>query len=834
MSIARVRLLAGDTELPPILTDSQVFSLVNYRVFPNEDGDMVYDMRRVAADYASLGAQFYATRADGDAGAAAYRQRALDVLSYPHDPAKFVVAADAVDPVDGGGGSGISLADVRRLIVEHAGIDDAHHVQGGGEGGGLSQNQVDDLIDAAGHATEGDLTTHEQSRHNHDQIARADAQEAGTDAEAAQDRADAAYALATTAAADAETAQDDIDEHEANHPTGGGGGGGTPHIEQRVLHQDHPISASSTERKFIMDLTGEGYITEGDNILGVEATGDFANFTHANYIGELQGEPNPNSLSLNEYYFLKVDYKLRRTIADPNNAGLLVFEDANWSDLLGAGARYRGHRASDSSALHHVSNDGDVYYNTNTEYIRVLSNYVAGSDAAPTYTAKRLAKAEDIPVLPPRLFVQRSLLPDPTATGAPPLVELTHDHTEGNRADATIIVGFRNGVAGYSNGELNAAIGSINIDSPLLELFGLGGATDYLIESIYWGNEDDIAEAEYAWINGTRYTLGALTAVPGGTVWLKRINDYPTGLSTANLSFNLQRFDETWLSNDSADALLDAGLYQLTDDGQGNPIYDITPTRTVTHRDSVGPPTVAPKRAGVIDIDDLGRIYASAGQVHRIITPPTGLTIPVHVSFFGTQYVDNVSGFADLADRGGLGAWFAQIDHFNFIQITDLGAPLGIDLVNTFHDIFNWIIDNVNGGDTPANVWFRDNTTMLGLFHSEDAALLELQFVLSGEAFVADEEVHQYYYVDANHTGPGSNIRQIFSFNPGQFLRQDDFHWNAQADKAFVTSVLDAHEARDDAHHTHNPTMTFVTQAAYDLLDAAVQNDTDLIYFIEA
>ena len=402
------------------------------------------------------------------------------------------------------------------------------------------------------------------------------------------------------------------------------------------------------------------------------------------------------------------------------------------------------------------------------------------------------------------LFAKRSSLPDPTAADAPALVQLTHDHSAGNRADATITVGFANGVAGYSSGDLNIMLGSTNTPSPLLELFGIGDANDYLIESVYWGNEDDITEFEYVYLNSVRYTLGAISEVPGGTVWLKRIVGYPTGLALATISINFQRFDGTWYFNDSADELLDAGLYQLTDDGLGNPIYDIIPRRGITHRDSVGPPAVAPTRAGVIDIDDLGRVYAAAGQVHRTITPPTGTTEVVPSSELGTQHVDNVAGFADLADRGGLGAWFAEIGNLNFIQVQALGPPLSIDLVSTFHDVYIWIINNVAGGNTAANRFFRDDTTMLGLFSREQDALQELQFVLSGEAFPA-VTTHQYLYVNANHTGAGSNIRRVTAYNPGQFLRDDDFHWNDQADKTFVATAIAAHAAQSSAHHVKTP-----------------------------
>ena len=96
--------------------------------------------------------------------------------------------------------------------------------------------------------------------------------------------------------------------------------------------------------------------------------------------------------------------------------------------------------------------DGDVYHKDDlpaSGYPTSVSNFVAGSESHTDYGTKRLAFADEIEEVTD-LFVERSNLPDPTAADAPILVRLTHAHREGNRADATITVGFNNGVAGYS------------------------------------------------------------------------------------------------------------------------------------------------------------------------------------------------------------------------------------------------------------------------------------------------------------------------------------------------------------------------------------------------
>ena len=672
-----------------------------------------------------------------------------------------------------------AAAEAQTDIDEH----EANHPTGGGGGtdqtardAALAAQQAADTAQGAADTAQGEIDTHEASTHNTDSVARN---------------------RGATARTEAQDAQTDIDDHIANHP-GNGGGNGTPHTEQRVLQQD-PMGSAATLGKFQIDPTGNAYGTVPDTELGVLATGDFTVFNHADYAGELDFEPNAQSFPLGEHYFLIVDHKLRVTIASTAYPGTNEWADGDWSDLLVAGARYRGVRANDAEALHHVQMTGDVYYHNSDRTIRVVANFVAGSAEHTDYYSRRFAFVDEIPDAAVALFVERATLPDATAPDAPPLVHLTHDHREGNRADATVVVGFRGQVAGYSNGELNAAIGSINVDSPLLELFGLGNANDYFLESVYWGNLADITDFAYVHLNAVRYELGPLSVVPGGTVWLRRILDYPENLAIANLSTNFERPDGSWFFNDSADALLEAGLYQITGDGMGNLVYDIIPPRSVTHRDSVGAPTVQPTRAGTIDIDDLGRQWNAAGTVHRTITPPTGTTEVLPDSELGSQHVDNVSGFADLADRGGLGAWFAQYEPLNMIQVQGLGPPLEIDLVGTFHDVYIWIIDNVPGGDTPANQFFRDNTTILGDFRRERDALLELQFVLSGRAFPAVGD-HQYIYVDSTQTGPGSNFRRVTSYNPGQFLRDDDFHWNPQADQTFVAGATAAHAAQQNAH----------------------------------
>ena len=428
---------------------------------------------------------------------------------------------------------------------------------GGGGGGGVDQTARDDAA-----AAQAEIDAHEAATHNTDPVARN---------------------RATTARNEAATAQTTIDTHEVGHP------------EQRVLNQA-PNADADTLGKFQIDGQGNAYTTEPDTEHGTAQSADFARFTHADYIGELSGEPNPLAQTLGTYYFLIVDHKLQVTA---NNAfGVLRWEDASWSDLLVADAEYRGVRSGDTAALPHIRMDGDVYFDRHSDHIRVASNFVAGVTEHTSYASKRLARIEEVPEIDP-LFVERSTLPVVSDT-SPDLVYLSHGHSVGGRADAVIDVGFSPaGVAGYASGEISGVLGSVNTPSPLAEVFGLGSAGDYLLESVYWLNRADFEEFSAVWLNNIRYVLGDISVVPGGGAFLKRIVDYPTGLSTAQLNINFERADNSFYYNDGATEIVESGLYQKTDNGQGVVIYDRVPTESVRHRDQIGPPLVAPNKGGL-------------------------------------------------------------------------------------------------------------------------------------------------------------------------------------------------------------------------------------------
>ena len=243
-------------------------------------------------------------------------------------------------------------------------------------------------------------------------------------------------------------------------------------------------------------------------------------------------------------------------------------------------------------------------------------------------------------------------------------------------------------------------------------------------------------EFENVWLNNVSYVLGDISVVPGGGAFLVRIADYPTGLATAQVNINFERADGSFYFNDGGTEVVDSGLYQKTDNGQGETIYDRVPTESVRHRDQIGPPLIAPNKAGLLDTDDLGRIWSAAGQVFRVLSPPSGDSEVMSLADLGPQYVPDPAGYADLQDRGGEGAWYIVRFSHNLVQIQ--GPALSdLVLVLTWIDVWTWLIGNVTGYNTATFMFNRDETTFLGSYDSEDDALEELQFVLGGHPFPA-------------------------------------------------------------------------------------------------
>ena len=170
-------------------------------------------------------------------------------------------------------------------------------------------------------------------------------------------------------------------------------------VEQRVLNQDPNASADHPGQVPGRPAGERLHHHTGYRAWHCAGSADFARFTHADYIGELSGEPNPLAQTLGTYYFLIVDHKLQVTAN--NSFGQLRWEDAPWSDLLVVNAGYRGARANDAAALSHIQMNGDVFFDRHSNHIRVASNFVAGVTEHTGYESKRLARIEEVPEFDP-------------------------------------------------------------------------------------------------------------------------------------------------------------------------------------------------------------------------------------------------------------------------------------------------------------------------------------------------------------------------------------------------------------------------------------------------
>ena len=319
---------------------------------------------------------------------------------------------------------------------------------------------------------------------------------------------------------------------------------GSHAASQRVLNQD-PNAGATTLGKLQVDPQGNAYTTEPDTEHGTAQDADFARFTHADYIGELSGEPNPLAQTLGTYYFLVVDHLLQVTAKQRFRAvcdGRTPIGPTCWLPARPIAAH------EPTMPLHfRISSKTAMYSLTG-----IAATFASPPTSLPVSPSTPTMRQSGWPVSRKSLRLTLSSLnaahfPPSLTTRRTLSISLTGIQW-GGRADAVVDVGFSpSGVAGYSSGEISGVLGSVNVPSPLAELFGLGSAADYLIESAYWLNRADFDEFEAIYLNNVRYVLGDVFEVPGGGAFLRRIIDYPTGLATAQLNVNFERADASFL-----------------------------------------------------------------------------------------------------------------------------------------------------------------------------------------------------------------------------------------------------------------------------------------------
>ena len=557
--------------------------------------------------------------------------------------------------------------------------------------------------------------------------------------------------------------------------------------------QQDPVGSVDTARKVIAGLGGDAYITKPRSSHQVDAAGDFSNYTHNHWLGVRGDDPNPVSANEAATFFKRGPRTLREIYVNP--FAQPRWQDASWSDVLPAGANYRGAWDSNAEALSHMQVDGDVYFHPGSDKIRQVSNFVAGQVVHTEYDTERLATIDEIPPPLPRDFERVPTLPEATATSED-LVFLTHKNSRGTRADAVLTVGFDpdSSIVGFSSGELRPEFGSLTIASPIVEILGFGSTADYFLESIYTFDEPLIDELAEMWIAGVMYTLSEKQVSPNGQLFSKRIINYPESLAAATLAINYRRtedFDSTFYYTDGSLGEDERGLYQKETDGSGGLLYERLSSPRVEHIDGVGAPATTPRRAGTIYIDDIGTLYASFGQ-HRILLTAAGgssMAWNPNDETVGDYYVPAPVDFAELLAMGGNGAfyWVREVGIANFPQFQ--GPDLtDRDLVNTWLDVWNYIISVENSTATRA---IRDSV-FLGGFASLEDALDEMDARLGGTP--ADLDNIRYYYGDQVAQGDTTRLRQIITFTPGAALRVEDFGWQGP-----FTTAKDVRNAIDDA-----------------------------------
>ena len=414
------------------------------------------------------------------------------------------------------------------------------------------------------------------------------------------------------------------------------------------------------------------------------------------------------------------------------------------------------------------------------------------------------------PARPPSL-PEVTTIPEATAT-SPNAVFLLESYTEGTKSDATLTVGFGGGLAGYVDSAIGTPIGSISERSTILGFYGVGTAGAYVLDYVASFSDDAIQNLNLVSIDGTNYDVGVEIAMGG--LFLKRVLNAPS-LSAGTASINY-RFGTKWYFNDGVGETFDAGGWEKTDDGSGTLAYHKLTTLGLVHRDSVGPPTYPPSRPGQGDVDDLGRLWLTAGKWIFNHLSATGTASP----FTNAQYVPHPATRPDILSDGGDGGftWVRNGGQNGFRQYQGTaGSDYRENLLwNGIGGVWDYIAEHVHTSGAAHDLaeHFRDNSVFLGGFDSRSAAIAELALRIVDTEFAVDT----WIYGD-NRVGVGG-LHVITTFNGGSTVRSNNFTWvGPHATIANISEYFEQH---------------FHDQLGLELLSSAtvevVPNDIDQTY----
>ena len=358
-------------------------------------------------------------------------------------------------------------------------------------------------------------------------------------------------------------------------------------------------------------------------------------------------------------------------------------------------------------------------------------------------------------------------LPDHTLAASPDLIYLDHDIIQGPASDATLTVGTWNhgfgNLVGYSD-FINE--GTINRSSPLVSIFGPGTAADYSIDTITSANQAWIDDFTHVEIAGTQYALAG--SYRTGFLYVRAIQNPPTGLNDAQLSLNFIRSDATsFFVGTGGLTLFFSGLYEKLNSG-----YSRVVSSGFSHTRGSGPPTVDPEYEGQAYINELGQLWVAGGTFRHIETSASGTSS----AFVHVKYVRDPADQPDIISMGGDGGfwWPIAVQTIgNFWQTLGILPPL--DQTRTWNEVWTYIT-TLSGFDVASNQRRRDNSQFFGGFSSAQDAYEALDRIITQADF--DGGTTDYYWGLNSFDPTAYGVQRVSTWAAATIVETDTLFWN--------------------------------------------------------
>ena len=365
------------------------------------------------------------------------------------------------------------------------------------------------------------------------------------------------------------------------------------------------------------------------------------------------------------------------------------------------------------------------------------------------------------------IFPHVARLPDHTLAASPDLIYLDHDIIQGPASDATLTVGAWNhgfgNIVGYSD-FINE--GTINRSSPLVSIFGSGTLADYTIDTITSANQAWIDDFTHVEIEGAQYALAG--AYRTGFLYVRAIQNPPTGLSNAQLSLNFIRSDATsFFVGTGGLTLFFSGLYEKLNSG-----YSRVVSSGFSHTRGSGPPTVDPEYEGQAYINELGQLWVAGGTFRHIETSASGTSS----AFVHVKYVRDPADQPEIISMGGDGGfwWPIAVQTIgNFWQTLGITPPL--DQTRTWNEVWTYII-TLSGFDVASNRRRRDNSQFFGGFSSAQDAYEALDRIITQADF--DGDTTDYYWGLNSFDPTAYGVQRVDTWAAATIVETDTLFWN--------------------------------------------------------